>query len=75
MKKEKLFMVVASYVNSFRNNLEIVDFNLTKKEADNLFLAIKREQAHITSYDDDEKIELTAQGSYALYVFEQKERM
>ena len=74
MKKEKLFMVVASYVNSFRNNLEIVDFNLKKKEADNLFLAITREQAHITS-SDDEKIELTAQGTYALYVFEQKERM
>lgn len=74
MKKEKLFMVVASYVNSFRNNLEIVDFNLTKKEADDLFLQITREQAHITS-DDDEKIELTAHGTYALYVFEQKERM
>lgn len=75
MKKEKLFMVVANYVNSFRNNLEIVDFNLTKEEADNLFLTIHRKQAHITSDDDDEKIELTAQGTYALYVFEQKERM
>lgn len=74
MKKEKLFMVVANYVNSFRNNLEIVDFNLTKEEADNLFLTIHRKQAHLTS-DDDEKIELTAQGTYALYVFEQKERM
>lgn len=34
MIKEPLYMLVGSYENSIRNNLEIIDYNLTKREAE-----------------------------------------
>lgn len=34
MKTEPMYMLVGSYENSIRNNLEIIDYNLTKREAE-----------------------------------------
>jgi hypothetical protein len=34
METEPKYMLVGSYENSIRNNLEIIDYNLTKREAE-----------------------------------------
>lgn len=41
---ESLYMVIASYQNSIRNNLEIVDYNLTLDEAQDLETTLRLEQ-------------------------------
>lgn len=50
--KENLYMVIASYQNSIRNNLEIVDFNLTLDEAKDLETTLRLEQEN-NQVDED----------------------
>lgn len=61
MNKNDLYMVVASYQNSIRNNLEIVDYNLTLQEAQTLKreLVSNHENGEV---DEDNLIEDTTYG-------------
>lgn len=59
--KENLYMVIASYQNSIRNNLEIVDYNLTLDEAKKLSNKLEEEQE-----DDEIDEDLLADGGFKI---------
>ena len=64
-------MVVAGFVNAFRNNYEIVDYNLQQQDAYFIKDGLLKIQNKINS-NDNNKLEIRADGGYAIYVIEQK---
>ena len=64
-------MVVAGFVNAFRNNYEIVDYNLQQQDAYFIKDGLLKIQHKINS-NDNNKLEITADGGYAIYVIEQR---
>ena len=59
-QKPKLFMVVANYRNTIRENLEIVDYNLTYDEAVELRAKLLRDDDDI-NLDADKPVRIVAQ--------------
>ena len=71
--KENLYMVIASYQNSIRNNLEIVDYNLTFDEAADLVIKLQEEQEN-NEIDEDWLIDDIC-GETSLQIVRQGERI
>ena len=73
MTNEKIYMLVACFVKSIRNNLEIVDYNLTYAEAKMLLENYKKQSRKETG--SDWELDLMTDGEIAIKIVEQKERM
>lgn len=73
MTNEKIYMLVACFVKSIRNNLEIVDYNLTYSEAKMLMANYKKQSRKETG--SDWELDLMTDGEIAIKIVEQKERM
>lgn len=72
-KKMKLYMIVAGYQNSIRNNFELVDFNLSKEQAEN----IKRNLVFSQKFDeiDEDWLIDEENGDLCIKIIEQAERI
>lgn len=57
-----LYMVIASFRNAIRNNLEIVDYNLTLREAEQVRDKLSELVDEDWQLDDDFKIRIVEQG-------------
>lgn len=71
---EKLYMVLATYQNSIRNNIEVVDYNLTKEQAESLKTDLNLEQEN-GEIDEDWLIDVSIHGDLEIKIMEQNERM